>query len=44
MVHGFSRMAAALLALGFTNSAFAQNNAVTIVLSEELDIVDPCEA
>jgi peptide/nickel transport system substrate-binding protein len=44
MVHGFGRIAAALLALNFTSNAFAQSNAVTIVLSEELDIVDPCEA
>ncbi len=32
------------LALACAFPAFAQDNSVTIVLSEELDIVDPCEA
>jgi len=34
----------ATLALAASVSAYAQDDAVTIVLSEELDIVDPCEA
>ncbi|MDH3582480.1 MAG: ABC transporter substrate-binding protein, partial [Hyphomicrobiales bacterium] len=37
-------LAAAILASTFAGSALAQDNAVTVVLSEELDIVDPCEA
>jgi len=32
------------LAAAASTSGFAQDNAVTIVLSEELDIIDPCEA
>ncbi len=34
----------ATIALGLSQSALAQDNTVTIVLSEEPDIVDPCEA
>ena len=33
-----------LLAMACAFPAFAQDNHVTVVLSEELDIVDPCEA
>ena len=33
-----------VLAMACAFPAFAQDNHVTVVLSEELDIVDPCEA
>ena len=42
MTQKFGRVAAALLATTLAGTAYAQD--VTIVLSEELDIVDPCEA
>ena len=42
MTHKFGRVAAVLLATTFAGTALAQE--VTVVLSEELDIVDPCEA
>lgn len=38
------RLATAALCTGLAGAAFAQDNAVTVVLSEELDLVDPCEA
>jgi len=37
-------LAAVLLAAAAAGHAQAQDNSVTVVLSEELDIVDPCEA
>ncbi len=37
-------LAAALFAITLAGPAIAANDAVTVVLSEELDIVDPCEA
>lgn len=36
-------LAVAAFAVTLAGQAFAQDNAVTVVLSEELDIVDPCE-
>jgi len=37
-------LAGSALALAVAFPAYAQDNSVTIVLSEELDIVDPCES
>jgi peptide/nickel transport system substrate-binding protein len=37
-------LATALVATGFAPAAFAQDKSVTIVLSEELDVVEPCMA
>lgn len=42
MTYKFGRIAAALMATTIAGHAFAEE--VTVVLSEELDIVDPCEA
>ena len=42
MTHKIGRVAAVLLATTFAGTALAEE--VTVVLSEELDIVDPCEA
>jgi peptide/nickel transport system substrate-binding protein len=42
MTHKFGRISAALLASTIAGSALAQDNSVTIVLSEELDVVEPC--
>ncbi|MGP6086363.1 ABC transporter substrate-binding protein [Antarctobacter jejuensis] len=42
MTHKFTHLTAALLASTIAGAAFAEE--VTVVLSEELDIVDPCEA
>lgn len=42
MTHTYGRLAAALLATTIAGSALAEE--VTVVLAEELDIVDPCEA
>jgi len=42
MTHKFGRIAAALFATTLAGQAMAEE--VTVVLSEELDIVDPCEA
>lgn len=45
MTHIVGRVSAALLATTIAGTALAQDDtAVTIVLSEELDIVDPCES
>lgn len=42
MINRFSRIAVALLATTITGQALSQDNSVTIVLSEELDVVEPC--
>ncbi|WP_425098700.1 ABC transporter substrate-binding protein [Tropicibacter sp. S64] len=42
MTYTFGRIAAALMVTTFASQALAEE--VTVVLSEELDIVDPCEA
>jgi peptide/nickel transport system substrate-binding protein len=44
MSQKYGRIAAALLATTCVGPAFAQDDAVTIALSEELDLVDPCMA
>ncbi len=44
MTHKLGRFAAALLATTIAGSAFAQDGSLTIVLSEELDVVEPCMA
>lgn len=44
MIQRTGRVAAALLATTFAAQAVAQDASVTIVLSEELDVVDPCMA
>ncbi len=44
MTHKRNRIAAILLASTAAFAAQAQDNAVTIVLSEELDVVEPCMA
>ena len=44
MTQKTGRVVAALLATTLCTQAFAQDNAVTIVLSEELDVVEPCMA
>ena len=44
MKHLYGRTAAILLASTIAGQAFAQDNSVTVVIGEELDIVDPCEA
>ncbi|MBS1302656.1 ABC transporter substrate-binding protein [Loktanella sp. SALINAS62] len=42
MTHKFTTLAAALLASTCATAAFAQDSNVTVVLAEELDLVDPC--
>ena len=44
MTHKRNRIAAVLLASTAAFAAHAQDDAVTIVLSEELDVVEPCMA
>jgi len=44
MTHTYGRVAAILLATTIAGQAIAQDNAVTVVLSEELDLVDACMA
>jgi peptide/nickel transport system substrate-binding protein len=44
MTRNLARAAAVLLATTATGHALAQDNAVTVVLSEELDLVEPCMA
>lgn len=44
MTHKFTRLSAVLLASTIAGAAFAQDDSITIVLSEELDLVDPCMA
>jgi len=44
MTRNFARLSAALLASTVAGQALAQDKSVTIVLSEELDVVEPCMA
>lgn len=44
MTHTFGRLSAVLLATTFASTALAQDNSLTVVLSEELENVEPCMA